>query len=107
MPWVPPTHKPSKEAKPKYQRKNALSAHQRGYTRKWQKVRLHKLSKNPLCEHCENKGITQHAQEVDHIKPISEGGDTLDLNNLQSLCRACHNIKTQADIERRSTMQST
>ena len=30
---------------------------------------------------------------VDHIIPIAEGGALYDLENLQSLCAACHNKK--------------
>lgn len=40
------------------------------------------------CVHCgTHKDLT-----VDHIKPESRGG-TLDLDNLQSLCRSCNSIK--------------
>ena len=39
------------------------------------------------------------AVEVDHVVPVSEGGlDELD--NLQSVCSACHSVKTQAEAQR-------
>lgn len=31
---------------------------------------------------------------VHHIRPISDGGAALDLDNLQTLCHACHNTIT-------------
>jgi 5-methylcytosine-specific restriction protein A len=34
------------------------------------------------------------AKEVDHIKPISEGGEAFDIGNLQSLCVSCHAKKS-------------
>lgn len=44
---------------------------------------------------------------VDHIKPKAQGGtDTLDLDNVQCLCRACHAWKTAGEangIQRRAT----
>jgi 5-methylcytosine-specific restriction protein A len=40
------------------------------------------------------------ADLVDHIVPISAGGEVLDERNLQSLCNACHAVKTQEDIKK-------
>jgi 5-methylcytosine-specific restriction protein A len=37
------------------------------------------------------------AQVVDHIKPISLGGDFWDANNHQCLCHSCHNRKSQKE----------
>jgi hypothetical protein len=36
------------------------------------------------------------AWEVDHIKPVSEGGEYFEKSNLQTLCVPCHRIKTAA-----------
>ena len=36
---------------------------------------------------------------VDHIKPIALGGDEWDLDNLQTLCYRCNNIKTKKDLK--------
>ena len=60
----------------------------------WKKARRLQLSKQPLCVHCGKIGKVVQATEVDHIVRMSEGGDTLDANNLQSLCHSCHSIKT-------------
>ncbi len=40
-------------------------------------------------------GQSVHLYEIDHIKPVAEGG-TEDLSNLRSLCRRCHRIETAA-----------
>lgn len=55
---------------------------------RWKRLRKWKLMQNPLCEIC---GAV--AQVVDHIKPIKDGGDWMAIDNLQSLCVRCHNVK--------------
>ncbi len=37
--------------------------------------------------------------EADHIVAISLGGDAYDINNLQTLCCNCHEIKTKIDVK--------
>lgn len=69
---------------------NRPSAHKRGYSRKWKKVRDIKLKRNPLCEMCEERNKITPADMVHHIKPISEGGAVLEYDNLMSLCNKCH-----------------
>lgn len=54
----------------------------------WKKVRLLVLSNNPFCVECGHAADT-----VDHKVAIKNGGAKLDLNNLQSMCKSCHNIK--------------
>ena len=34
---------------------------------------------------------------MDHIRPLSDGGEPFDLDNLQTLCRPCHFDKTTLD----------
>jgi 5-methylcytosine-specific restriction endonuclease McrA len=53
------------------------------------------LSKQPLCVIClKDKRITP-ARVVDHIKPHKGDGSLFfDLDNLQSLCKSCHDRKT-------------
>lgn len=66
----------------------------RFYQRKeWKAVRSLQLQLEPLCRHCRKQGKLVAASVVDHIKPITEGGAELDLNNLQSLCKPCHERK--------------
>lgn len=55
----------------------------------WKRLRLMVLNEEPLCRVCQAA-----ATVVDHIKPISEGGPKTDRENLQSLCKQCHDRKT-------------
>ena len=66
------------------------SAHKRGYDRTWQRLRLLKLSLNPVCENGDNSP----AVEVDHVIPLRLGGSNR-LSNLRSLCKSCHSRKTR------------
>lgn len=43
----------------------------------------------------------QRAEIVDHIVEIKDGGCRTCKDNLQSLCRACHNTKTKQEVQRR------
>ena len=71
-----------------------VSAAKRGYDRQWRKVRRIVLEREPLCRFCYEKGEVVPATEVDHIKPISQGGARLDPDNLRSLCKSCHSSHT-------------
>lgn len=64
------------------------------HSRAWKKVRDLQLAQSPLCEWC-----GEIATIADHRIPISQGGAKLDRSNLQSLCHACHNIKTAEDLK--------
>jgi len=65
------------------------SASDRGYDNTWRKIRKRYIQDHPWCvEHLKN-GKYVPAQEVHHIKPISEGG-THDESNLMTLCKSCH-----------------
>lgn len=59
----------------------------------WRKLSRRQLKREPLCAECLRAGRIQPAEIADHIRPIREGGARLDIENLQSLCRACHNKK--------------
>ena len=56
------------------------------------------LARHPLCAHCLKRGFTTPATEVDHIKPLRQGGARLDQTNLQSLCKPCHSRKTRQEV---------
>ena len=47
-----------------------------------------------MCEHCESYGIAKAVEEVDHKIEIEDGGAIWDIENLQSLCKQCHLVKT-------------
>ena len=61
---------------------------------RWRKLRAAKLSRNPLCEECARQSKHTPATMVDHIQPIKQGGQALDMDNLQSLCWSCHSAKS-------------
>ncbi|GAB5431047.1 HNH endonuclease [Epibacterium sp. MM17-32] len=64
-------------------------------TSTWKRLRLVKLDESPLCFACQQRGQVVEATTVDHIKPISQGGDPFpELSGLMSLCERCHNEKT-------------
>ncbi len=64
-------------------------------TSRWQQLRRVKLSTNPLCEHCIMIDVLTIADTVDHLVPISKGGEPFPpLEMLNSLCSSCHSAKT-------------
>ena len=71
------------------------SSAKRGYGHDWRKLRAAYIEENPLCVECASHGRTEAVEAVDHIKP-HKGDDALrlDWNNLQSLCKICHDRKT-------------
>ena len=75
------------------------NSHQRGYDKRWKKLRDDYIAAHPLCEYCEKEGRTTPAREVDHIIPFNGPDDPSRLfwGNLQALCRRCHAIKTKAE----------
>ena len=46
------------------------------------------------------KACGKPTEIIDHIVPIEYGGAALNLDNLQGLCRSCHNKKTAQDEEK-------
>ena len=82
------------------------SRHERGYGSAWDRRRVRILERDRgLCQECLRQGrvtpvgATKFSAFVDHIKPKAEGG-TDDDNNLQTLCRTCHQVKTQREANR-------
>lgn len=62
----------------------------------WRALRDRKLKMSPYCECDDCKGKKVKADMVHHVLEISEGGEPLDINNLQSLRNhPCHD-KTRA-----------
>jgi 5-methylcytosine-specific restriction protein A len=56
------------------------------------------LQLHPLCEYCLNIGKIEPANAVDHIVPISRGGNPYPpLDHLMSCCASHHNQKTRAE----------
>jgi len=68
----------------------------------WRTLRALHIKRNPLCEKCFERGRITPAVIVDHKVEIKDGGGRLDADNLQSLCRACHNKKTAQERAKRN-----
>jgi 5-methylcytosine-specific restriction enzyme A len=74
-------------------------------TRRWERLRLQKLGRSPLCEACLQTGEIVPAEVVDHRNPISKAGREKRLaseafpalDDLASLCAPHHNQKTRAE----------
>jgi len=60
-------------------------------TKAWRKTSVAYRQEHPLCEECLRQGIITPAEMVHHVVEITDGGDPLDWDNLESLCLACHN----------------
>lgn len=84
----------------KFADSNRGSRQSRGYGAEWDVTRKRILRRDKgLCQVCLGNGRYRPAREVDHIVPkFEEGGDGDD--NLQSICVACHKVKTQAEASR-------
>lgn len=76
------------------------TAHQRGYTARWRRVRKRYASRNPMCEDCLAAGRAVPLDVVDHVIPLAAGGAAFDPRNLRSLCNPCHGKKTAQDRDR-------
>jgi 5-methylcytosine-specific restriction protein A len=73
------------------------SRHERGYGAEWERQRKQALMRDAgLCQPCRQQGRISVAKQVDHIRPKAAGG-TDDLDNLQSICVACHQAKTDRE----------
>ncbi|MBC6310139.1 HNH endonuclease [Listeria sp. FSL L7-1582] len=65
----------------------------------WRELREVALDRDyHLCVRCLANHDVTHAQLVDHIIPTKDNWELrLDLNNLQSLCESCHQLKTKKE----------
>lgn len=70
-------------------------------SRRWRSLRDQYIKHNPLCEHCKLSQIYSPGDMVDHISEIEDGGEVWDVDNLQTLCNACHARKTGEEVKRR------
>lgn len=90
------------------EQKGRTEASQSGFyqTRGWKMLREQRRAANPLCQHCEIRGIIRPMTTVDHIIPVEERTDlALSFDNTQSLCDFCHNVKTKADAKQKQRRQ--
>ena len=73
------------KCKPRHQKKKWW------YDHKWRVLSERFRADNPLCHDCNWEGRTTPAEEVHHIKPISEYPELrLKLDNIVALCKECH-----------------
>jgi 5-methylcytosine-specific restriction protein A len=72
---------------PKYDAPGRASRQSRGYDAAWQRLSSKIRAARPWCELC---GTSQARLTVDHIIPMSLGGDN-SAGNLRVLCLDCHN----------------
>ena len=65
---------------------------------RYQHWRRRILAHEPLCRPCREAGFTVGAVEIDHVVPIARAPERFwDENNVQPICRACHEAKTAAE----------
>ena len=79
---------------------NRGTRQERGYGASWDKLRLTILKRDMyLCQACSRDGrvtplcVRPYDHAVDHIKPKAKGGEDYH-DNLQSLCKPCHDAKS-------------
>ncbi len=65
-------------------------------SKRWKMQARAVLFDEPLCQWPCEEGHAL-ATEVDHIVPISKGGERWSRSNLQSLCHAHHSVKTRKE----------
>lgn len=70
----------------KYDQRHSVERRARN-SAKWQQARA--AARRRDGERCQRCGSTDQLQ-VHHIKPLAEGGDKYDLENLATLCHGCH-----------------
>jgi 5-methylcytosine-specific restriction endonuclease McrA len=67
------------------------SARDRGYDARWQQFSASYRRKNPFCIFCMQENSYGLCDVVDHIIPLSDGGDKYADDNLQPCCNKHHN----------------
>ena len=60
-------------------------------SKRWRILRRRVLFEQPLCD------CGALAEEVDHIRPLADGGAPYDRANLKGRCKPCHSRKTRAE----------
>lgn len=71
----------------------------------WKNVRASYGSRHPICEQCERNNIIVPRYCVDHIVPRSLGGSAYSEENLQALCRLCHDKKRTQERQQMRQME--
>ena len=79
-----------------YERYDRDPSVRKRYGRSWKRIRDRYIQAHPLCEECRKQGRLTPAEEVHHIVPLSQGGDS-SYGNLMALCTSCHSRITARD----------
>lgn len=66
-------------------------------TARWRKLSALFRIQNPLCVRCLSIGRYTPVAVADHIHSVADGGEMYEWDNLQSLCKSCHQTKTNED----------
>lgn len=77
-------------------------------SKKWKKARERALRRDEYqCQDCKRYGKITAAEHVHHIKPLEDctAAEAIDLSNLVSLCRDCHN-KRHPEKARKATTEA-
>ena len=69
-------------------------------SKRWVRLRLEILAREPLCRQCKKNGVTVGATVVDHVIPLKKNIKlAFARSNLKPLCKSCHDEKTQIENE--------
>lgn len=69
----------------------------------WKRLRHLQKNRKPMCEVCEAKGVFTDCSDgnnngiADHVIRILDGGHPYDERNLFTLCKRCHNVKSNME----------
>ena len=96
---MPTIHKPKKN---NARQGNTYDADRRKIysSERWRKLRAWKFACNPVCEECDKAGLATPTEDIHHIISFMSVTDPVvrlrlayDFDNLQSLCKECHQKK--------------
>lgn len=98
MPTAPKTFRPKHVATARRVERASKETDPFYYSAAWIRLRDMVRAEEPICRECEKRGRTTLTEQIDHIEPRSKRPDLeLVRENLQGLCRGCHNAKTRAE----------
>lgn len=73
----------------------------RYHTGEWRRLRMVILEREPICRACRYADKVRAAVQIDHIRPVTAGGNFFDEENLQPLCQSCHASKSAKEGNRK------
>jgi 5-methylcytosine-specific restriction enzyme A len=88
-----PEHRKQRDRERRLPGERTAYAIQTYHAKKWITTREKVLNRDPICRVCDNA----LSEQVDHIKPLSQGGARFELVNLQGICVRCHAIKSAGE----------